>query len=386
MNFSFSSEQVMLRNSLGALLRDRYSFPDRCMASQSREGWRREIWSALANDLGLFSLALPREKGGLGEKGGPSGGAVEHMIVMEEFGHTLVIEPYLETIVIGAQLLAQSPGDRAAHALAQIIDGSSIIAFAWAEPAMRYRAIDVATTAMRGGSGWILNGKKSVVVGAPWADHLIVVARSGGSPGEVDGLSLFLIDKNSQGITEHAYPTIDGRLASDLTFDKVSLPQDALLGAEDGALPVIEEILDRAIAATSAEAVGAMRRMLRDTIDYTGQRRQFGQSLSQFQALQHRMVDMSMQIEMALSATYLVTLKLDRPAAERARAASSAKVTIGKAARFVGQNAVQLHGGMGMTDELPIGHYFKRTTMIEGEFGDADYHMMRYAMLSRLGS
>lgn len=377
MDFSFTDEQTALRDSLRRFLGDRYSFESRSAAARSEQGWRPEIWTAFARDLGLLGIGVPESRGGYG------GGAVEHMIVLEEIGRTLVIEPYLETVVIGAGALAQAEGDRARHTLSSIVDGESVVAFAWAEPTMRYAAADIEARAVRDGNGWRLDGHKAVVTAAPWADLLLVAARTGGTPGETQGLSLFLVEKNAPGVTTKDYPTIDGRRASDIIFEKVMLPADALIGDEGGAAPVIEQIIDRAIAALSAEAVGAMSRLHRDTIDYTKQRRQFGQPLASFQVLQHRMVDMFMQIEMAVSATYLATLKLDASLLERARAASTAKVTVGNACRFVGQNAVQLHGGMGMTDELPVGHYFKRTTMIEGEFGTVDHHLARHATIAR---
>ena len=377
MQFDLTSEQRQLQATLQRYLADQYGFAARQAAVRSNEGWRREVWSAFASELGILGLGVPVAQGGLG------GGPVEHMIVMEELGQALALEPYLETVVIAGRLLSRAEGSRARDALAEVTAGRRVFAFAWAEPGMRYAPADIAMTARRNAEGWRLDGRKSVVTAAPWADSLIVAARTGGSPGEPAGLSLFLVDRGSAALTAHDYPTLDGRRASDLVFEGVMAPADALLGGADAALPIIEEVIDRAIAALSAEAVGAMRKLHRKVLDYTGQRRQFGQPLSGFQALQHRMVDMFMQIEMAVSATYLVTLRLDAPAAERARAASSAKVTVAKASRFVGQNAVQLHGAMGMTDEFAVGHHFKRLTMIEAEFGDLDHHLARHAALSR---
>jgi len=376
MDFSFSEEQVLLRDSLRKFLDAEYGFEARRASVASAAGWRREIWSAMARDLGLFSVALPAEAGGHG------GGAVEHMIIMEELGRALVVEPYLETVVIGVEVLSRAQGEAAARRLREAVAGECVLAFAWAEPGMRYAVADIAATAQRDGRGWRLDGRKSMVTAAPWADALIVVARTRGSAGDPEGLSLFLADKDSAGLTTHDYPTIDGRRASDVIFDGVRLPGDALLSEEGAASALIEEVIDRAIAALCGEAVGVARRLLADTIAYTNQRWQFGQPLSGFQALQHRMVDMFIQTERAVSASYLATLRLGSGAAERARAVSAAKVTVGQACHFVGANAVQLHGGMGMTDELPIGHYFKRALMIETEFGDVDHHRRRHAALS----
>ena len=377
MDLELTSEQRQLQATLQRYLADHYGFAARQSAARSDEGWRREVWSAFASELGILGLGVPSAQGGLG------GGAVELMIVMEELGQVLALEPYLETVVIGAHLLSRADSPRARAALADVVAGRRVLAFAWAEPGVRYAPQDMAMTARRDGEGWRLDGGKSVVAAAPWADSLIVAARTGGSPGEPAGLSLFLVERGSAGLTAHAYPTLDGRRAADLVFDGVTAPGDALLGEAGAALPLVEDAMDRAVAALCAEAVGAMRRLHRNTLDYTAQRRQFGQPLSGFQALQHRMVDMFMQIEMAVSATLLATLKLEAPPAERARAVSTAKVTVGKAARFVGQNAVQLHGGMGMTDELAIGQYFKRLTLIEAEFGDLDHHLARHAALAR---
>jgi alkylation response protein AidB-like acyl-CoA dehydrogenase len=257
------------------------------------------------------------------------------------------------------------------------------VACAWAEPLSRYNFASVRTQAVRQGDGWLLSGAKAVAMGAPWASHLLVTARTSGTGAEREGVSLFLVDRHRRGVTVSAYPTVDGRRAGDVTFDAVELSADALIGVEGRALDLLDQVGDEAIAALCAEALGVMARLLEDTVAYTRQRRQFGQPIAGFQVLQHRMVDMYMQVEMARSATYLATMKLGAPAVERALAASTAKVTVANACRFVGQNAVQLHGGMGMTDELAVSHYFKRATMIESEFGTVDFHLARHATLSR---
>ncbi|HEX7872767.1 MAG TPA: acyl-CoA dehydrogenase family protein [Sphingobium sp.] len=374
MDFAFTDEQELLRSSLQSYLRDRYAFEQRDKTSRAEPGWRPETWRAFAEELGIVGATLPEAAGGLG------GNAVDTMVIMEELGAALVLEPYLETAVIAAGLLAGAGGREAE--LAGIADGSALYAYAWAEPGSRYRYADVATRARRDGDGWVLDGAKSVVTAAPWATQLIVTARTAGEPGDAEGVSLFLVDPKAAGVTLRPYPTIDGRRAAEVGLDSVYLPADALIGGEGTALPLIEKVGDAAIAAMGAEAVGVMRRMLQDTIDYTKERRQFGQPIAQFQALQHRMVDMFMQVELATSAVYLATLSLDADPADRARAASACKVTVGNACRFVGQNAIQLHGGMGMTDELAVGHYFKRATVIDSEFGTTDYHLARFADLS----
>lgn len=377
MDFSFSEEQQLLRNSLRSFLRDCYSFETRRKALASEAGWSPAIWQSFASELGILGLAFPERVGGLGAD------AISTMVVMEELGRALVVAPYLETVVICGGLLRRAGGDVADAALAGIAAGKQLTAFAWAEPQSRYNFAALDTVATRDGDGWRLQGAKAVVQSAPWASHLLVSARTSGSAGERDGVSLFLIDKNAPGVGVTAYPTVDGRRAGDVIFDGVVLPTEALIGAEGEALALIEQVADEAVAALSAEALGVMGEMLENTIDYTKQRRQFGQPLASFQVLQHRMVDMYMQLEMARSATYLTTLKLDGSASERALAASAAKVTVNESCRFVGQNAVQLHGGMGMTDELAVSHYFRRATMIENEFGTVDFHLARHAILMR---
>lgn len=362
MDFSFTDEQHQLRASLRAYLQDHYGFARRRAATQSAHGWDPDVWSDFASRLGILSLADPDTP--------PD--PVDLMVVMEELGEALVIEPFLETVVMGAALLRSAGGAMARELLDGIVTGHVRLALAWAEPQTRYSWAPRGTVAKEIGGNWQLDGFKSVVVGAPWATHLIVSAAT------ASGTSLFLVPPGTPGVTLHSYPTIDGRRAADIEFASVLLAPNALLGSEGNALPLLEEVGDRAIAALGAEAVGVTARMLRDTIDYTKQRQQFGQPISSFQALQHRMVDMYMQVEMASSAVYLATLKLDAEPAERIRAASVGKAVVSEACRFVGQNAVQLHGGIGMTDDLAVGHYFKRATVIEGEFGTVDHHVERF--------
>ena len=376
MDFGFSDEQTLLQATLQRFLGAQYPFTARREATRSPEGWRRDTWTSLSRDLGVLGAALPERVGGLG------GGAVEHLIILEAFGGALVLEPYLETVVLGATALAQAATPRADQLLSAVAAGTCVLAFAWAEPGMRFSPRDIAATARRDGAGWRLDGRKAMVAAAPWADAHVVLARTGGAPGDAQGLALFLVEREAPGVALHPYPTLDGRRAADVVFEDVSLPADALLGADDN-LAFVEELLDRATAALIAEAVGVTHRLYRETVEYTAQRRQFGQPLSAQQALQHRMVDMFVQVELARSASLLATLNLDGDPQARALAVSAAKVSAAKACRMVGENAVQLHGGMGMTDDLPVGHLFKRGLMIESEFGDVDYHLARYAALSR---
>ena len=372
MDFTFTDEQILLRDSLERFLRDTYGFDARQQAIRSEAGWRREIWRGLAEDVGVFGVALPEDLGGFG------GGPVDTMVVMQALGQALVVEPYLETVVIAAGLLKRFDSDAARDAVARIIAGSMVAALAWAEPGSRDDLADVATTARREGAGWRLDGRKAVVDAAPWADKLLVTARTGGGPRDRHGVSLFLVDKAAFGVGTRDYPTVDGRRCSEIAFDGVALGAEALLGGEGTALPLVDLILDEARAALCAEALGVMGELLRQTIEYAKQRRQFGRAIGEFQVLQHRMVDMFMHHAQSVSMTYMATLKLDRPAAERARAVSAAKVYVGRACTFIGQAAVQIHGGIGLTDELPLSHYFKRATMIEAALGSSDYHLRRY--------
>jgi len=376
MDFNFSEEQSMLRDTVASFLQDKYDFEKRQKLIKSENGWSPEIWESFASELGILGAPFSEELGGLG------GGAIENMIVMEEFGKALVVEPYLGTVVIGGGFLKHSGYAAAADLIAGIIEGKVTIAFAYAEPQARYNWADIKTTAKKEGDGYVLNGHKAVVIGAPWASHLIVTARTSGGQRDEAGVSVFIVEKGAKGIVTRDYPTVDGQRASEVYFENVSVPASALIGEEGKGLPLVNKVLDEAAAAACAEAVGAMRKMHEQTLDYARQRKQFGTAIANFQVLQHRMVDMFMNVEQSVSMTYMATLKLDESDAERAKAVSAAKVQIGKACKFVGQNAIQIHGGMGMTEELAVGHYFKRATMIEGLYGSVDHHLRRYEGLS----
>ena len=376
MDFNFTEEQSMVRDTVASFLQDKYDFETRRKIAASESGWRADYWQAFAEELGILGASFNEELGGLG------GGAVDNMIIMEEFGKALVIEPYLGTVVIGGGFMKHSGYAGAASVIEGIIAGTTTIAFAYAEPQGRYTWQDLKTTAKKDGSGYVLNGHKAVVVGAPFASHLVVTARTGGGQRDTGGVSVFLVDKTLPGIVTRDYPTVDGGRASEVYFENVSIPADALIGEEGNGLPLVNKVLDEATAAVGAEAVGVLRKLHEGTLDYAKQRKQFGTAISNFQVLQHRMVDMFIEVEQAVSMTYMATIKLDESDAERAKAVSAAKVRIGRACKFVGQNAIQIHGGMGMTDELAIGHYFKRASIIEGLFGSVDHHLKRYEGLS----
>ena len=369
MDFSLNDEQAQLRDMFARFLADRYRFDARQKILRTPDGWSPDIWKAFAEELGILGAALPEDVGGFG------GGPVDTMLIMEELGRALVVEPYLETIVIGAGLLRRSGGQVAMDTIGKIIAGEIITAFAWSEPGSRFAPSQCATTAARDGEGWRLDGRKAVVIAAPIATHLIVTARI---PGGNEGLSLFLVARDAPGVTTTDYATVDGRRASEIVFEATPVGAEALLGTEGGALPVVECVLDEARAALCAEALGVLAELQRQTLDYVKQRKQFGVAIGQFQVLQHRLVDMYMLVEQSISMTYMATLKLGAPAPERARAVSAAKAFVGKACRLVGQNAVQIHGGIGLTEELALSHYFKRAAMIEIELGSVDYHLARF--------
>jgi alkylation response protein AidB-like acyl-CoA dehydrogenase len=371
MDFNFTETQGMLRDSLSRYLRERYDFDARQKMLRMEGGRDPGVWKAFAEELGILGAAFPEAHGGLG------GGPVDNMVIMEELGRAIAVEPYLDTVVIGGAALEAAGGAHADQLIPGIIAGEVIIAFAWAEPKSRYNPARIETRATADGAGWTLSGHKAVVIAAPYATHYLVTARTGGSAGEREGVSLFLVDAKAAGITRRDYPTVDGWMASELYLENAKAGPQALLGAEGQALPLVEELLDRAAAATCAEAAGTMRRLHELTLDYAKQRTQFGQPISRFQVLQHRLVDMLMEAEQALSMSYQATLRLGLPPMERAKAVSQAKAKIAKGARALGQSAIQTHGGIGITQELAAGHYFKRLTMLESRFGDQDHHLAR---------
>jgi alkylation response protein AidB-like acyl-CoA dehydrogenase len=372
MDFNLSHEQELLRDGLTKFLSTRYDLEKSRSAAKTGPGWQPEIWRAFADELGILGATLPEHVGGIG------GGPVELMVITEALGHALVVEPYVDAVVVAGGLLNRAGGPLAASLLEKLAAGTAIVALAAAEPESGDRWQDASTSALRDGDSWILNGHKIVAMSAPLATHLLVTA---GTP---NGLSLFAVDvEAAAGLSQHAYRTVDDRRAADLVLDDVRVPADALLGAEGGAASSLEQARDEGAAAVCSEAVGCMRKVLLDTVEYCKQRQQFGQPIGSFQALQHRMVDMYIELEQAAAAVLLAMLHLEDEQAVRARSVSAAKATAGRAARFIGQQAVQLHGGMGMTEELAIGHYFKRLTAMQYEFGTTDQHVARYAELSQ---
>ena len=372
MDFSFNEEQTLLRNTIQSFIQDNYDFDKRTEIVKSEEGMKIENWK-LFSDLGLLGIPFSEDDGGLGF------GPVELMIVAEEFGKGLVVEPYIQTIVTCGGFLKRASEKQRHEHIPKIISGEDIWAFAYAEPQGRYNLNDLTTKASKEGDNYILNGYKCVVSAAPWSKKLIVSARTSGDQRDEEGISLFILDKDSSGISLRDYPTVDGSRASEITLEDVKVSSENLIGEEGKASKLIEQVVDESIAAVCAEAIGAMGVLNEATVEYCKTRKQFGQPIGKFQVLQHRMVDMFMQYEQSVSMTYMVNLKLHEEYSERRKAASGAKVQICKAAKFIGQSAIQLHGGMGMTDELNVGHYFKRLSMIESLFGNIDHHLKKYA-------
>ena len=373
MDFNYTDTQDMLRDTLARFLADTYDFETRKKMIDSAEGRDPGIWRALATELGILSAPFSEEQGGLG------GGALENMIMMEELGKVIAIEPYLQTVVIGGGALKAAGGPLADAVIPEIISGNVIIGFAYAEPQGRYDLANLTTTAKKDGAGFVLNGHKAVVYAAPWATHLLVSARTGGAQRDRAGVELFLINAKLPGITRRDYPTVDGFRASEIYFENVAIPGDAHL---PGGIDLLERVVDEATMAVCGEACGVTRKLHEGTLDYAKQRQQFGQPIGRFQVLQHRMADIFLEVEQIMSMTLMGTLKLDLPADERKAAVSLAKAKVARSAKFVGQNAIQTHGGIGITQELAIGHYFKRATMIEGQFGSADYHLDRFEQLT----
>jgi pimeloyl-CoA dehydrogenase small subunit len=372
MDFDLTEEQRLLKDSVDGLLTDSYDFEARKKYQKEKGGWSKSVWEKLA-EQGLLGIPFAEADGGFGA------GAVETAIVMEALGRALVLEPYLATVVIGGGFLRHGGSDaqKAAH-IPGIIDGRKTFAFAQLEKNSRYDLADVSTTAKKKGDGWVIDGEKFVVVNGENADTLIVTARTKGSRRDKTGIGVFIVPASAKGVTRKGYPTQDGLHAADISFTGVEVGADAAIGDPENALALIERVVDEARTAMCAEAVGAMDESLKTTVEYIKTRKQFGVAIGTFQALQHRASDMFVALEQARSMSMFATMAADfDDPKERSRAVAAAKVQIGKSGKFVGQQSIQLHGGIGMTQEAKIGHYFKRLTMIENTFGDTDYHLRR---------
>jgi pimeloyl-CoA dehydrogenase small subunit len=372
MDFDLTEEQRLLRDTVERLLADHYGFDKRRAYLAEPDGWSRALWSRYA-ELGLLGLPFAESYGGFG------GGPIDVMLVMEAFGRVLALEPYLATVVLGGTAL-QLAGNEAQKSaiLPHIAEGNLVLAFAHGERQARYDLTDVLTTARPKPGGWVIDGAKSVVLNGDSAQRLVVSARAAGERDDPDGITLFLVDAVASGVARRSYPMRDGTRAAEISLSGVEIGRGELLGEVGAALPVIERVVEAGIAATAAEAVGAMETMQAMTLEYLKTRQQFGKPIGQNQVLQHRASEMLMALEQGRSMAMLAAMMVEEPdAAERAHNIAMAKVGVGQASKFVSQNAVQLHGGIGMTEEYAVGHYFRRCMVIEHMFGDTAHHLSR---------
>ncbi len=369
MDFTFTQEQQQFSDALRRWIEKDYTFEQRNKIVKSDAGVSEEAWMTLI-ELGMTALPIPEDLGGF------SGSAVDMLVVMQELGRGLVVEPYFAT-VLGAEFLKLAGGHEAL--LAQVAEGDLKLACALGEKQSRHELFDIATRAEANSGGYLLNGTKTVVLHGAQAGMLIVSARTGSAQRDTDGISLFVVPADLPGLTRRDYRTIDCQRAADITFVNAQLPASALLGQAGAGWEVLDAAVDYGATLLCAEAVGAMEALNAATLEYLKTRQQFGVPIGKFQVLQHRMAEMFMQLEQARSMATLAAVKVaSADAVERRRTVSAAKARVGQALKYVGQQAVQLHGGMGVTNELPAAHHFKRLTMIELMLGDTDYHLARF--------
>lgn len=375
MNFDFTEEQIMLRDSVARFIQDDYNFDTRQRIAASDEGISRDNWQTFA-ELGWLSIPFAEEHGGFG------GSAVDVMLMMEQLGKGLVLEPYLATVILfGGLLQRDGSSEQQATFIPRIIDGSCLGAFAYLERQSRFELADVKTTAVAQDDGYLLNGEKVVVFNGANADHVIVSARTSGQQGDTQGISLFLLATDAPGVEKISYRMMDGQVVANLVFDNVQLPAASLVGDKDGAYPLMESVAMDASLAVSAEAVGIMEQLNSKTVEYTKTREQFGVAIASFQALQHRMVDTFMAHEQTKSLLYRAVCATTDDQEDAATAIHALKVMVDRAGKQVFAEAIQLHGGMGLTDELDIGHYAKRLMMINTSFGNGDHHQAKFNAL-----
>ena len=375
MNFELSEEQKMIQQSVERFVQENYDLTNRVKISSEDPGYSKEYWGSMA-DLGLLGLAFDEEDGGFG------GNQIDTLVLMEQFGKGLVLEPFLANIVLGGGIIkrAASPAIKESI-IPSLMEGKLQITLAYAEEQSRFDIEDVATAAREEDGGFVINGKKSMVLNAESADKIIVVTRTSGSQVDENGISLFIVDASSEGVEKQNFPTVDVLRASEITFEDVKVSSEALVGEKDKGFKILQAVVNDAILALSAEAVGAMEVLYKDTVEYTQQREQFDHALSDFQVLQHRMVDMFMEYEQCKSLLFRATLETVEDPDLAQRTVHALKHLIGKSGIFVGESAVQLHGGMGVTEELRIGHFFKRLLVIDSQFGNADFHLDKFTNL-----
>jgi alkylation response protein AidB-like acyl-CoA dehydrogenase len=386
MDFSFNQEQTLLRESVRKFVEKDYGFEARRGLMKTDLGFSAAHWKNMA-DLGWTAIPFSEADGGLG------GRPVDSMIVLEELGKGLVLEPFLASVIFAGGFLRNASAALKTRWLTPLIAGDAIGAVAYAEPDARFDLFHVATTARREGSSFVLDGKKIAVLAGHAADVLIVSARTSGAARDKSGITLFAVDAKSPGISRSAYRMVDGLHGADVTFSAVKVPAESVIGELDQGLRLLDAVSDETLIALGAEAMGILEVLYKSTVAYTKERKQFGVPIASFQVLQHRMVDMFMEFEQTRSMVYFATMTLDKALASQqqgpqpsaaldiAKAAAALKVQLGKSGRLVGQAAIQNFGGMGMTDELAVSHYFKRMTVIDLMLGNADYHLDRYRAL-----
>ena len=375
MNLELAEEQKMIQQSVERFVQENYDLPNRIKISSEDPGFSKDYWSSMA-ELGWLGLAFSEEDGGFG------GNQIDTLVLMEQFGKGLVLEPFLANVVLGGGSIKRGASQEIKDSIIpSLIDGSLQITLAYAEEQSRFDIEDIATAAREENDGFIINGKKSMVLNAESADKIVVVARTSGSQVDEEGISLFVVDADAEGIERENFPTVDGLRASEIIFKDVKATSTSLIGEKDKGFSILQAVVNDAILALAAEAVGAMEVLYKDTVEYTQQREQFDHPLSDFQVLQHRMVDMFMEYEQCKSLLFRATMETVQDPSLSQRTVHALKHLIGKSGIFVGESAVQLHGGMGVTEELRIGHFFKRLLVIDSQFGNADFHLDKFTNL-----
>ncbi len=377
MDFSNTEEQQMLQESVQKFVHKSYDFDSRNKIIASEKGYSEENWELFA-ELGWLTVPFKEEDGGFG------GSAVDLAVMMEEFGKAMLVEPFIASAVLSGGLISeQGSAAQKADLLPKIMEGRLQLGCAYAETGSRFNLANIKTTAVTKGDNVVLNGSKTAVLNGSNAEILLVVARESGAATDRDGVSVFLVDAASAGVSVQAFANVDGKKSAQISFKDVSVPASSRLGDAGSALQALQDTIDRATLAVSAEAVGAMEALLHKTVEYSKTRKQFGTAIGTFQALQHRMADMFIECQLARSIVIMAAMKLDggEAAVEKTKAVSAAKSRVGKAIQKVGQEAIQIHGGIGMTEELDVGHLFKLVTAAEIMFGNTDYHTERFASL-----
>ena len=372
MNFELSEEQKMIQQNVERFVQDNYDLPKRVELSSQDPGYSKDYWNSMA-ELGWLGLPFIEEDGGFG------GNQIDTLVIMEQFGKGLVLEPFLANVVLGGGAIQIGGSEELKNEmLSSLIEGSKQLTLAYAEQQSRFDLEDVSTSARQEGDKYIINGQKSMVLNAESSDHIVVVTRTSGGQVDEEGITLFLVDSDSKGLKRNNFPTVDGLRASEITFDNVEVNSERMIGGLNKGFIILRTVTNNAILALCAEAVGAMEVLYKDTVEYTQQREQFDHPLSDFQVLQHRMVDMFMEYEQCKSLLFRATMETIQDPDMAQRTIHALKHLIGKSGIFVGENAVQLHGGMGVTEELRVGHFFKRLLVIDSQFGNADFHLDKF--------